>query len=271
MEPGPAAVQRLRADRVHGDHDRARSAPGTWDASPPIGLPMANHVAHVLDRDLHQVPVGVPGELVIGGAGLARGYLDRAELTAEKFVADPFGTAPGRTVVPDRRPGEATGGRRPGLPRPARPAGQDPRPADRTGRGGVGVGRLRRRSDRSACGRGPTTPATSTWSAYVPGSTEQQVPAVREHLGTRLPSYMIPSYFVVLDELPLTSQRQGRPARPARAGPEPAGDRSGDEPRTGPNGRCRATCSPPCCATTRLGVARRLLPGSAATASRPSS
>jgi amino acid adenylation domain-containing protein len=68
---------------------------GRWDGSPPIGLPIANHVAHVLDGDLRPVPYGVPGELVIGGLGLARGYLNRPELTEEVFVPDPFGTAPG--------------------------------------------------------------------------------------------------------------------------------------------------------------------------------
>ena len=117
---------------------------GTWDASPPIGRPMTNHVAHVLDRDLRQVPVGVPGELVIGGAGLARGYLDRDELTAEKFITDPFGTAPGGRLY---RTGDLVKRLADGaacLPRPDRPAGQDPRSADRTGRGGIGVDRLRR-------------------------------------------------------------------------------------------------------------------------------
>jgi acyl carrier protein len=68
------------------------------DGSPPIGLPMTNHVAHVLDRNLEPAPPGVLGELVIGGAGLARGYLNRPELTQEKFVPDPFGTAVGRRL-----------------------------------------------------------------------------------------------------------------------------------------------------------------------------
>ncbi|MGW1976867.1 non-ribosomal peptide synthetase [Streptomyces sp. NPDC001889] len=69
----------------------AKHCTGVWDTSPPIGRAMANHRAYVLDGESAALPVGVPGELAIAGDGLARGYLGRADLTAERFRPDPYG------------------------------------------------------------------------------------------------------------------------------------------------------------------------------------
>jgi acyl carrier protein len=63
---------------------------------PPIGLPIDNVRIHILDEQLRAVPQGVPGEIYIGGEGVARGYRNRPDLTAERFVADPFNIEGGR-------------------------------------------------------------------------------------------------------------------------------------------------------------------------------
>jgi amino acid adenylation domain-containing protein len=75
-----------------------RDAPGDWPALPPIGRPISNARSYVLDSSMQPVPIGVYGELYLGGECVGRGYLRRPRLTAERFVPDPFGERAGRRL-----------------------------------------------------------------------------------------------------------------------------------------------------------------------------
>jgi amino acid adenylation domain-containing protein len=72
-----------------------RSSPVSQSLIEPIGQPIANTQIYILNSHMQPVPIGVPGELYIGGAGLARGYFNRPDLTADKFIPHPFSTEPG--------------------------------------------------------------------------------------------------------------------------------------------------------------------------------
>ncbi|MGV9302382.1 amino acid adenylation domain-containing protein [Nonomuraea sp. NPDC003727] len=97
--PGPEQVERWSGARFLNNYGPTETtvavtlfeAEGSWDRPLPIGVPKGGHRAHVVDEELREVPAGVPGELLIGGVGLARGYLGRPGLTAERFLPDPFG------------------------------------------------------------------------------------------------------------------------------------------------------------------------------------
>ncbi|HIV69876.1 MAG TPA: amino acid adenylation domain-containing protein [Candidatus Aquabacterium excrementipullorum] len=200
----------------------ARAYPGDrFDAAyMPIGRPVGDRTALVLDADLNPVPPGVPGELYIGGTGLARGYLGRPGLSAERFVADPFG-APGARLY---RTGDWVRWRLDGqVEYLGRVDHQVKVRGFRIELGDVEAQLLKQPGVREAVAVVKPSPSGSRLVAYVglgeQGAADAQAGAVlRAALADALPDYMVPSAIVVLPSLPLNPA--GKVDR--KALPEPA-------------------------------------------------
>ncbi len=211
--------------------------PAAWPERPTVGRPLDRARVFLLDPDLRPVPAGVPGELFVGGAGLARGYVGQPELTAERFVPDPFdevaGWAPGARLYRTGDLARWLRGRRDRVHRPRRPAGQDPRPAHRAGGGGD---RARPPPGAAAGGGGGARRGLRRAPAgglrRLPRGDRAGAPfaELRAFLAESLPDAMIPTAWVRLDHLPLTpSGKVDRRALPAPAAEE--GDASSRAPR----------------------------------------
>ncbi|WP_418515014.1 amino acid adenylation domain-containing protein [Delftia sp. PS-11] len=184
-------------------------------ASLPIGRPLAGMRAHVLDAALQPVPQGLPGELFIGGAGLARGYQDRPGLSAERFVASPF--EPGQRLY---RTGDQVRQRADGsLEFLGRLDGQVKIRGFRVEPGEVAQALREQPSVREAQVLAlPGEDGQLRLCAYLvrdPGQPGDH-DGLRAALGTRLADYMLPAYFVDLPAMPLTANgKLDRRALPA--------------------------------------------------------
>ena len=176
------------------------------DPSVPIGRPIANTQAYVVDPRLRLVPVGVAGELCVGGAGLARGYVNRPDLTASRFVANPF--AEGQILY---RTGDRVRWRSDGtlqflgrLDRQVKLRGFRIEPAEIEAalQAHAAVRQAAVELRRDAQGEARLV-AYCALDAQAPAPDEA---ALRAFLRERLPGYMIPGAIVVLPALPLTPQ-----------------------------------------------------------------
>jgi amino acid adenylation domain-containing protein len=222
-EPLTVDLAELFAERVpHGTLFNLYGTSEVWDATwyeprgggarlgrVPIGRPIANVTAYVLDSQGSPTPPGVPGELHVGGVGLARGYVNDPGLTAERFVPDPFGAAPGARLY---RTGDLARFQSDGniefLGR------KDDQVKLRGFR--IELGEI-----EAALGRHPTVrhsavvlrddePVEPRLVGYVVRATDDATPedayaaSLRRFLRRTLPEYMIPASFVTLFALPLT-------------------------------------------------------------------
>jgi len=198
-----------------------QGAPTSWPALPPIGRPIANNQLYILNSELKPVPIGVAGELYIGGVGVANGYLNRPELTAEKFISDPFAEhGESRLYKTGDRARYLRDGNIEFLGR------IDNQVKIRGFR--IEIGEI-----EATLSQHPTVketvvvvrednPGNKRLVAYIVPETEttsnselsdtqvnteigqQIVPQLKQHLKQKLAEYMVPSAFVVLSKLPLT-------------------------------------------------------------------
>lgn len=192
-----------------------------WDSTVelPIGRPIENTTIYILDSHMQPVPVGIPGELYIGGLCLARGYLDRPDLTAEKFVPDPFSDSPGSRLY---KTGDLVRYLADGnIEFIGRVDFQVKIRGFRVELGEIETALLQHPSlrDTIVIAR-EEAPGDKRLVAYcVPEENiEIESADLRSHIAELLPEYMVPAAFMMLDSLPMTPN--GKVDRRALPGPD---------------------------------------------------
>lgn len=174
---------------------------------PPIGRPKPNYQAYVLDRHLNPVPVGVAGELHVGGAGVTRGYLNRPELTEERFIPDPFSGKPGARLYKTgdlvRRMPDGN------LVFLGRIDGQVKIRGLRVELGEIETALVTHPAVAQAVVvLAEDRSGEKQLAGYIrldPGGPEVSVADLRQHLAHRLPAYMVPTYLQAVESFPLTT------------------------------------------------------------------
>ncbi len=204
--------------------------PGT-PLPPPIGRPKPNYRAYVLDTHLNPVPVGVTGELHIGGPGVARGYLNRPELTRQRFIPDPFRPAPGARLY---KTGDLARRRPDGtLVFAGRIDDQVKVRGLRVELGEIETALVAHPDVAQAVVTVVTGQAgVQQLAGYLRPAGHAEIAAadIRRHLARSLPAYMIPTYLVTVAELPLTAH--GKINKAALPPPGPGGAITRVPPRT---------------------------------------
>ncbi len=214
ITPAIARLARLTGASLHNHYGPTEShvastftlkvAVEDWPGLPPIGSPIGGTQVYLLDTHRQPVPVGVPGELMIAGSGLARGYLYRPEWTAEKFIPNPFGPAGTRLYCT----GDLARYRSDGtIEYLGRLDGQVKIRGFRIEPGEVEAALSRHPgvAEVVVAAREEVGGHRRLFAYVVPTAQPPDTATLRSYLKEKLPGYMVPSGFVFLEALPLTA------------------------------------------------------------------